>query len=221
MAFHSVTWQLFGKGGVNMYKKLVYLVGILSIAALAGAYLAAPPFTVKQVIVYDGYLQQDVDFPTPGTTTLVADTLFVVNNGNKTAQLPVWIEIFDKYGVSVHEGTLYNGGNPLTGNLIPVDGFGWITLGMVVGRDSQDPYGVPTYGEKFLVKISTGKGDSGQTKAATVEVKQVIYAAPLEIQNDDAGEPIWNAALIKTWAETCLGGRNGPGVVKHPSSWGN
>ena len=44
-----------------MYKKLVYLVAIVSIAAFAGQALAAPPFPVKQLIVYDGYLQQDVD----------------------------------------------------------------------------------------------------------------------------------------------------------------
>lgn len=202
-----------------MYKKIVFFVAILSIVALAGSALAAPPFAVKQIIVYDGYLQQDVDSPEPGQTLLVADTLFVVNNGNKnaTTQLEVWIEVFDKDGTLIGEGTLYNGGTPLVNNKIPFSGFGWITLGMIVGRDTADPWGFPA-GEKFVVKISTGKGDAGATKAATVEVKQVIYAADMTIA---AGEAIWRADLMKTWAETCLGGRNGPGVVKHPGNYGN
>jgi len=203
-----------------MNKKIVFFVAILSIVALAGSALAQPPFAAKQIIVYDGYLQQDVDNPPgSGITLLVADTLFVVNNGNKnaTTQLDVWIEVFDKHGTLIDEGTLYNGGSPLENNKIPFSGFGWITLGMIVGRDTVDPWGYPA-GEKFVVKISTGKGDAGATKAATVEVKQVIYEAGNEAP---AGEAIWRADLMKTWAETCLGGRNGPGVVKHPGNYGN
>ena len=205
-----------------MYKKLVFFVAILSIVVLAGSALAAPAFTVKQIIVYDGFLQQDVDYPEPGQTLVVADTLFVVNNGNKqaTTQLDVWIEVFDKHGTFIGEGTLFNGGSPLVNNKIPFHGFGWITLGMIVGRDTQDPWEFAA-GEKFHVIISTGKGDPGATKAATVEVKQVIYEQPPEGMTIPAGEAIWRADLFKAWAETCLGGRNGPGVVKHPSNYGN
>ena len=90
-------------------------------------------------------------------------------------------------------------------------------MGMIVGRDTADPWGFLA-GEKFVVKISTGKGDAGSTKAATVEVKQVIYEAGNEVP---AGEAIWRADLMKAWAETCLGGKNGPGVVKHPGNYGN
>lgn len=110
-----------------------------------------------------------------------------------------------------------NGGTPLENNKMPFSGFGWITLGMIVGRDTVYPWGFPA-GEKFLVKISTGKCDPGATKPAIVEVKQVIYNPEMTV---DAGEAIWRADYFKSWAETCLGGRNGPGVVKHPSNYGN
>jgi hypothetical protein len=212
--------EILGKGGAMMYRKMAFFVAILSIVALAGSALAAPSFTVKQIIVYDGYLQQDVDSPEPGQTLLVADTLFVVNNGNKkaTTQVNVWIEVFDKHGNLINEGTLYNGGDLLTDNKIPANGFGWITLGMMVPRDTVDPWGFPA-GEKFVVKISTGKGDPGVCKANPVEVKQVIYDGGGTTVL--AGEAIWRADLIKAWAETCLGGQNGPGVTKHPGNYGN
>jgi len=200
-----------------MRKELILITAILSVVILAGSAFAAPPFTAKQIIVYDGYLQQDVE---GGGTLLVADTLFVVNNGNKklTTQVDVWIEVFDKHGTSIGEGTLFNGGDLLTGGKIPANSFGWITLGMIVGRDTEDPWGFAA-GEKFVVRISTGKGDPGASKANPVEVKQVIYDSPGT--TIAAGEAIWRADLIKTWAETCLGGQNGPGVVKHPGNYGN
>jgi hypothetical protein len=89
---------------------------------------------------------------------------------------------------------------------------------MIVPGDTADPWGFPA-GEKFHVIISTGKGDPGSTKAATVEVKQVIYDGGGTTV--PAGEAIWRADYFKSWAETCLGGRNGPGVTKHPNNYGN
>jgi len=209
-----------------MQKKLVLILSLFCVLALAASAFAAPPFTVKQIITYDGYLQQDVDFQTVGVTLLVADTLFVVNNTNKSAvQVPVWIEVFDKKGTQVADQTLYNSGTLLPNNQIPKNGFGWVTLGMLVGRDTKDPWGFPA-GEKFLVKISTGQGDAGKTKATSVEVKQVIYheteISPGEWvpgTTQPPGEAIWRADTIRAWAETALGGLRGPGLVKHPLNW--
>jgi hypothetical protein len=198
-------------------KKVILLtLVVISILAFAVSVLAAPPFIVKQRIVYDGYLEQQVE--APGQVILWADTLFVVNNTNTTVALPVWIEVFDKHGILVAEGTLYNGGQlfPAPNYAIPLNGFGWVTLGMMVGRSTQDPYG-SLAGEKFLVKISTGKGDPNIHRPTTVEVKQVLYK---EVGiTMPAGEAIWMSGLIRSWAETCLGGNRGPGLVKSPIGW--
>ncbi len=192
-----------------MYKKLTLILAVIAVLGFVGTSLAAPPFTAKQVIKYDGYLQEDA------TGNVLADTLFVVNNYNKK-MLPVWIEVYDKYGTLVVEGTLLNGGSPLEDNLIPVRGFGWVTLGMMVTGPTHDPYGFEGYGQKFTVIISTGKADA-ILKATIVEVKQVIY----ETAQQYPGEAIWNAAVIKTWAETALGGLRGPGLVKIPGPGNN
>lgn len=220
-----------------MYEKLVFFVAIISIFAIAASAFAVPPFMEKQLIIYDGYLEKDA------TGGVLADTLFVVNNTNKSGvSLEVWIEVFDKHGNLVAEGTLYNGGIPLVNNQIPRYGYGWITLGMIVPRPTYDPMDLPG-GEKFVVKIVTGKGDPGATKPTIVEVKQIIYEPNLQCTDchrhllpgmppEDCmachgSEPhpmvpptaCWMSRAIKSWAETCLGGKRGPGVVKHPSGW--
>ena len=110
--------------------------------------------------------------------------------------------------------SLLNGGVALENNNIPVKGFGWITLGMIVSRATQNPLGSPG-GEKFTFKVSTGKSGDAILKPTIVEVKQVTY----NTRQVNPGQAIWNPTLIKTWAETTLGGRRGPGVVKYPSVW--
>jgi hypothetical protein len=189
-------------------KKLILLTFVTLVAlAFATSVFAAPPFTVKQIIVYDGYLQQAGEV---APFTITADTLFVVNNANKVVS-PAYIEVYDKHGLPVNEGMLYNGGTPISS--IAANGYGWITLGMLVNRATHDPWGFAG-GEKFQVKISTGPGDAGVLKPTIVEVKQVIYSSPTTML---PGEAIWQAGLFKTWAEAALGGRTSPGLIKSPA----
>ena len=188
-----------------MRKSIFLTLIMLTVLALAASAFAAPPFTVKQRIVYDGYLQQSGT----GPFSVLADTLFVVNNAN-AVQLPAWIEVYEKHGLLIAEGPLFNGGDPISS--IAPNGFGWITLGMVVNNPTHDPWGFAG-GQKFVVKISTGPGDPGAIKPTIVEVKQVIYT----VSQQYPGEAIWQAGLIKTWAEAALGGLRGPGLVKAPA----
>jgi len=192
-----------------MHKKLVLTLAVACVLAFAGSVLAAPPFSGYYVVKYDGYLQKDA------AGMVLADTLIVVDNAKTGLKMKVWIQVYDKYGTPVnmygeppvHGETLMNGGSPLTNNIIPGDGFGWITLGMMVPRQTFDPWGIAG-AEKFTYKIFTSRKDM----PPIVEVKQVIYNSLQEYP----GEAIWNAANIKTWAETCLGGLHAPGVVKSP-----
>lgn len=191
--------------------RLAMIIAVSCVLALTGLGQAAPPFGSKWVTTYDGYLQED------GGGFVLADTLIVVNNAHGSAAMPVWIEVYDKYGTAVpvaSEGqTLLNGGSALAGNAIPSNGFGWITLGMIVNRATLDPWGFAG-GEKFVFKVSAGL----RGMPPIIEVKQVIYSAAQEFP----GEAIWQPANIKTWAETCLGGLKGPGVTKLPKKmkWG-
>jgi hypothetical protein len=190
-------------------KRIILLSLIMfSILVFAASAFSAPVFEgVKQIIVYDGYLQQSGQ---AAPFTITADTLFVVNNANKVAML-AWIEVYNKYGIIVGEGFLYNGGNP--SSTVPANGYLWITLGMIVPRATHDPWGFPG-GEKFQVKISTGPGDAGNLKPTIAEVKQVIYNVPTTML---PGEAIWQAGNFRTWAEAALGGRTSPGLVKSPA----
>jgi len=190
-----------------MRKAIFLTLIVLTVLALAASAFAAPPFTAKQKIVYDGYLQQSGQ---SAPFTITADTLFVVNNAN-AVQLPAWIEVYEKHGLLIAEGPFFNGGNPISS--IAPNGFGWITLGMIVNNPTHDPWGFPG-GQKFVVKISTGPGDPGAIKPTIVEVKQVIYGPPTTML---PGEAIWQAGLFKTWAEAALGGLRGPGLVKAPA----
>jgi hypothetical protein len=134
----------------------------------------------------------------------LADTLIVVTNPG-TVPMKAWIEVFDKHGVAVGQQTFYNGGTPIT--QINVNGYGWITLGMIVNRTTHDPWNFPG-GEKFAFKIYTDI-----TMTPIVEIKQVIYDG---LQSAPPGEAIWQASAIRTWAEAALGGLKGPGVTKAP-----
>lgn len=195
-----------------MSKKLLVLILVaVFVAAFAGSALAAPLFPVKWIAKYDGYVQMDWDeqAPPPGfPTALWADTLIVVNNANNAKTMPVWIEVYDKYGTLVGEQTLLNGGNLLENNLIPTNGYGWVSLADIIRRDTKDPWGFPA-GEKFAFKISTGLLGT----PPIVEVKQIIYNEPLTML---PAEAVWRADLMRTWAETVLGGLKGPGVIKVP-----
>jgi hypothetical protein len=182
-----------------MHKKLVILMATLCVFVFAGAALAGPPnFNAKWVIMYDGYLQE---LP---TGAVLADTFIVVNNP-KASNMGVWIEVYDKYGELVAAGTFYDGGNPLSNNVLPGGDYGWITLGMLVPRATADPWGMPG-AEKFSFKVFTAPS----TTVPVVEVKQVIY----NTEEDSPGEAFWQGlGNIKTWSETCLGGNQAPGVV--------
>ncbi len=189
-----------------MYKKFAIALALVCVFAFSGAALAAPPFGAPWIISYDGYLCMDLDLP---PANIFADTLIVVTNSHPSRNMGVWIEVYDKYGVLTGVGqTFYNGGQPLTGNILAGNRFGWITLGMIVPRTTKDPYGVKG-GEKFSFRIYTAPGNI----PPVVEVKQVIYGVPIEYE---PGEAIWMPGLIHSWSEAALGGLNGPGVVKAP-----
>lgn len=193
-------------------KKLIPIFVIVCTLLLAASALAAPPFTAKWIVTYDGYVQMDWNeqSPPPGfPTALLADTLIVVNNGSGNL-IAVWIEVYDKYGTKVGEQTLLNGGSPLEGNNIPINGFGWVSLASIVKRDTHDPWGFAA-GEKFLIKIST----SFVKIPPIVEIKQIIYNSALTMP---PGEAVWRADLMKTWAEAALGGLKGPGITKVPTT---
>ena len=161
------------------------------------------------MVVYGGYLDKTQD-------GILTDTLITVTHGNKTSSMKARIEVYDEQGTKIAEQPLMNGGEPPLYNEISIGGIGWVTLGMIVNRTTKSPFGAPG-GENFSFKVVTGKGDPGNTKATAVQVKRVMYYSRQEFP----GEAIWNAANIKSWAETALGGKNGPGVVKHPAGWGN
>ena len=189
-----------------MNKKSTLFVAIACVLVLAGTALANPPKYTGTVIAYDGWLHQNYD---PGGTqfqSILADTLIVVNNGHHTQSMNGYIQVYDKHGILEGESTFYNGGDQLVGDTLPPQSYGWITLGMLVNRGTHDPWGFTDKGEKFLIKVSSSTGIP-----LTVEIKQVIYAAPQTTPYP--GEHIWNTNLFKTWTETSLGGKKGNGVV--------
>jgi hypothetical protein len=199
----------FKEGGDNMKRNVVIVTVLLCVLVFAGLGHAAPagPYG-RQMIMYDGYLYKTA---APVNTNVLADTLIVVNNSHGSIWCPVWIQVFDKYGTEVASSTLFNGGislgnnTPPNENAISPNGFGWITLGMLVARTTHDPWDWEPAAEKFTYKITAGL----KQKPVVVEIKQVIYNS---IQ-PYAGEAIWQPANIKTWAETSLGGLRGGGFV--------
>jgi hypothetical protein len=131
-----------------------------------------------------------------------------VTNSHPTKPLYASIEVFDKQGTSFGAPiALYNIGSPWLNSAIAANAYGWITLGMIVNRDTHDPWGFPA-GEKFSYRIYTTLADN--LVPPVVEVKQVVYTTG---QPEFPGEIIWQTELFKTWTETSLGGLNGTGVV--------
>jgi hypothetical protein len=187
-----------------MNKKIRVLITIVIAVLLASAFsvtLTGNAFAVQQ-IMYDGYLQMTV---VPPSKSIIADTLIVVSNPG-TYNATCNITVYDKHGVVVvQDALLYNGGSQISS--IPANGFGWITLGMLVNRTTKDPWGFEGLGEKFVYRIKF------QSKyPAIVEIKQVIYNVAQEFP-----DAIWNAANIKSWTETSLGGIRANGLISLPS----
>jgi hypothetical protein len=145
--------------------------------------------------------------------------------------MQIWIEVFDKYGTLEGEQTLLHDGTELPGNSIPSLGYGWITLGMIVNRATQDPSG-NAGGENFSFRITNNLPSTPpiiQVKQVTystpstppiIQVKQVTYSTAQPFP----GEAIWQHDNINMWSETCLGGHMGPGVCRIPKKmrcWGD
>jgi hypothetical protein len=120
------------------------------------------------------------------------DTGIWVFNPNTKKNLKARIVVYDKYGTQVATSLLYDGGAPA---LIPPMGYGWITLGMLVG---------PCEAQKFRFSLNFTEGNVVQV-APTVEIKEVIYDQPV------LPDQIHNPQAIKCWSETSLGGPNGTG----------
>lgn len=204
--------------------KVFVLFAVLAIGTvvITTPALAAPPAGgAKQIIMYDGYVQNVPDGQGQGGTTgaVLADTLIVVSNPWPLKAALAWLEVYDKYGTLVWEGTLLNGGNPLQDNKIPQLGYGWITLGTIlappaaglptsVNRATHDPWGFEGRAEKFGIRIYSGLKKIPQI----VEIKQIVYKA----EEPYPAEACWNSSAIHSWTETSLGGLRGNGTVKIP-----
>ncbi|MFH1702374.1 MAG: hypothetical protein ABIB41_02930 [Nitrospirota bacterium] len=188
-----------------MNKKFRVLITIAIAVLLASAFSVAftgNAFAIQQ-IMYDGYLQMTVQPPL--VKSVLADTLIVVSNPSPAGTLPVpcLISVYDKYGDTiVQDAPLYNGGTQI--GAIPANGFGWVTLSLLVNRTTKNPWGIDG-GEKFVYRIKFGS-----KYPAIVEIKQVIYDTP------QGHEAIWNAANIKSWTETSLGGLRANGLISLP-----
>jgi hypothetical protein len=178
--------HLARKGGDDMHKKVVCLcASLVFVLGLAAAASAAPWAQVWYGGMVSKYATGMVD----------VDTGIWVFNPNTKKNLKARIIVYDKYGTQVATEVLYDGGAP---SLIAPFGYGWITLGMLVG---------PTECQKFTFCINFTKGNTLPI-APVVEIKEIIYTEPrlpAEIHNNI------NYQYIKTWSETSLGGPNGTG----------
>jgi hypothetical protein len=179
-----------------MSRKFIWIVAAVAAMAFSGIVHADPIPGFTYAISYDGYLQRNTD------NTIIADTLIVVNNPNPFSSMPLWIEIFDKHGLPVWQGPMWDGGKPT--NSIVANGYGWITLGMVVPRPTHDPFGVVGAAEKFHYRITALHPETTLRIVPTVEVKQVIYTDQQPVT--DAKSVIWQTSLFKSWTEAALGG---------------
>jgi hypothetical protein len=135
---------------------------------------------------YGGMVQKDQD----GKVSV--DTGIWVFNPNTKRNLKARIFVYDKSGTEVAVSLLFDGGTPA---LIPPMGYGWITLGMLVG---------PCEAQKFGFHLKFSKGDY-VSKCPVVEIKEVIYNQPV------LPDEIHNPQAIKSWSVTSLGGPNGTG----------
>lgn len=184
-----------------MNKKIISL--ILSLVFVLG--LAAVSFAQDWAeIIYGGYVSVTVSAP----VTVLADTGIWVFNPNLSPITCRISHVIDKYGnVLVHNDLLYDGGTPITS--IPGGGHGWTTLGLMLTKMQAPGPEVGTY--KLTYRIAC----NGQAlRVPVVEVKEVIYTTEQVIEPGAAPNPIFNPLVIKTWAETALGGPTGTGKYK-------
>jgi hypothetical protein len=182
-------------GGKAMSKKFILIMATAAVMAFGGIAYANPIPGFTYAISYDGYLQQTT------ANQVIADTLIVVNNPNPFSSMPLWIEIFDKHGGLIWEGRMWDGGAPID-RVVP-NGYGWITLGMVVARPTHDPFGEVGRAEKFHYRITALHPETTLRIVPTVEVKQVIYTQTPTLPPKEA---IWQTTLFKSWTEAALGG---------------
>ena len=177
-------------------KKFILITAIVAALAFSGLAHAALIPGVEFVIGYDGYVEMRGG-------AVLADTLIVVNNVDPFTNMPLWLELFDKYGKQIWEGEFLNGGGPLPA-VVP-NGYGWITLGMILQMagigETINPFGEPG-ATKFYIRISGKYVPPSLKLIPTVEIKQVIYQT-FELEPASA---IWQPILFRSWTETALGG---------------
>jgi hypothetical protein len=189
-------------GRKKMNKKIislvVSLVFVLGLAAVSSAQDWAE-------FIYGGY----VSVISPAPVMVLADTGIWVFNPNASPITCKVSHLINKYGVVVRQNQpLYDGGQPISS--IPAGGHGWTTLGQMLAQPGGEPPALGSY--KLTYRIVC----SGQAaRVPVVEVKEVIYSVEQIIEEVDANQnPILNPMVIKTWAETALGGPTGPGKYK-------
>lgn len=183
-----------------MNKKIISLVAVLLfVLGLAAVSLAAD----WAEIIYGGY----VSVTTPQPVNVLADTGIWVFNPNASAITCRISHVINKYGtVLLTNQLLLDGGNPITS--IPAGGHGWTTLGLMLTNMPAPGPEIGAY--KLLYRIVC---DGTAARVPLVEIKEVIYTTPQVIEQEGSN-PIYNPAVIKTWAETALGGPYGPGKYK-------
>ena len=175
---------------------IVSLVFVLGLAAVSSAQEWAE-------IIYGGYVSVTV----PAPVVVLADTGIWVFNPNLSPITCRVSHVIDKHGVVLLTNqSLYDGGTPITS--IPGGGHGWTTLGLML---TQRPAPGPEVGSYKLTYRIVCSGQAA--RVPVVEVKEVIYTEPQLIEAQ-ATNPIYNPSVIKTWAETALGGPTGTGKYK-------
>jgi hypothetical protein len=185
-----------------MNKKIISLVAVL--VFVLG--LACVSFAVDWAeIIYGGYVSVAVPLP----VTVLADTGIWVFNPNASAITCRISHVINKYGsVVLTNQMFYDGGSPISS--IPAGGHGWTTLGQMLAKLPLPGPEPGTY--KLMYRIAC---DGTAGRVPVVEVKEVIYTTPQEINEINANlNPILNPAVIKTWSEAALGGPYGPGKYK-------
>jgi hypothetical protein len=192
-----------------MYKKFALVMAVFCVLAFAAPASADLLPGFQYIISYDGYLHKHTGL----IQSTYADTLIVVTNAHPSQPLTIHMDVFDKYGTLVWDGNMLDGGD--TAISAPANGYLWQTLGNVVARDTQDPWGYDNYGEKFHFRISA-KHTAGTLRIVPiVEVKQIVYHQ--EIDGPNEAEAVWIPTNFDTWTETSLGGNKyANGVIWAP-----
>ena len=167
---------------------VIFLCFMFCFSSLAMA--GFPDFPIAGAIFYEGMVNKD------GQGLVTVDTgIFVANPNAKPVK--VWIMVFNKDGEEIYQGPLYD--HYEQRQSIPAYGFNFITLGMVFPQ-TQEAVGKYTYAILW---------DDAATLPLVVEVKEVIYNAPVDPKDILKPSP----EIIKSWSETALGGKTGTCVV--------